>query len=278
MKHQQRSTDEAEEETGRVPFPVGTAIHIPKGDETVVYKSHPVFAAPEDLGNKVWRYLDFSKFVFMLQTGSLYFTRIDCFDDPFEGSWPRKYVDSMNEFYRSAGVVRTLETKERGVWSIARRKQMLASCWHLSDYESEAMWRLYLKTGEGIAIQSTFERLRDSLSCDERVYIGKVKYIDYETDLFDDNNPMAAAMHKRRSFEHEREVRALIYQSHNADGTPRRFDHGLRVCVDLKVLIEKVFIAPVCPPWIKELVEGVIARYGYGFHVEQSSLGAPPFM
>ena len=50
-----------------------------------MYKEHPTFIQPENEGIKVWRYMDFTKFVLLIDSRRLYFTRADKFDDPFEG-------------------------------------------------------------------------------------------------------------------------------------------------------------------------------------------------
>ncbi|MCU4716445.1 hypothetical protein OCE25_29900 [Bacillus cereus] len=44
-----------------------------------------------------------------------------------------------------------------------------------NEGESAAMWDLYVKSGEGIAVQTTFGRIKQSLDCrEEDIYIGKV--------------------------------------------------------------------------------------------------------
>ena len=45
------------------------------------------------------------------------------------------------------------------------------SCWHKSDHESEAMWKLYSASGQAIAIESTVGQLRSSLGSREGVII-----------------------------------------------------------------------------------------------------------
>jgi len=40
----------------------------------------------------IWRYMDFTKFVDIISTEELYFSRSDCFEDDFEGSYPEKHV------------------------------------------------------------------------------------------------------------------------------------------------------------------------------------------
>lgn len=43
------------------------------------------------------------------------------------------------------------------------KKRVFVNCWHLNEYESAAMWDLYLKNEEGVAIQTTFNRIKKSL-------------------------------------------------------------------------------------------------------------------
>ena len=49
-------------------------------------KDHPVFAAPENPAIPIWRYMDFTKYVAMLESRALFFGRADLLGDAFEGS------------------------------------------------------------------------------------------------------------------------------------------------------------------------------------------------
>ena len=151
------------------------------------------------------------------------------------------------------------------------------------------MWKLYLKSYEGIAVQSTYERLRDSIIDDEKVYLGIVNYIDYETEfIYQGDNILSAFFHKRRSFEHEREVRALVLKvptgdgSKDADGVGHIDFHqetigsGLKIKVDLERLVERIYVAPSTPDWFADLVGALIRRYGYQFEVLHSKLDEKP--
>ena len=58
-----------------------------------MYKNFPaVFESPQDENAKIWRYMDFTKFVNLLDTSKLFFPRADKLGDPFEGSFPRGNV------------------------------------------------------------------------------------------------------------------------------------------------------------------------------------------
>ena len=54
-----------------------------------MYQEHRSFTRPDDQDAKIWKYLDFTKFISMLETDSLYFARADKLTDPHEGAFTR---------------------------------------------------------------------------------------------------------------------------------------------------------------------------------------------
>lgn len=52
-----------------------------------MYSAKPSFDVPDE-HTTIWRYMDFTKFVSLLDKKTLYFTRSDKFDDKFEGATP----------------------------------------------------------------------------------------------------------------------------------------------------------------------------------------------
>src|SRR5919112_3013990 len=61
---------------------------------------HPVFAPPPDPNVKIWRYMDFTKYVSMLDSGGLYFSRSDLLGDPFEGSSSQANIALRSDVYK----------------------------------------------------------------------------------------------------------------------------------------------------------------------------------
>jgi hypothetical protein len=59
--------------------------------------SHPRFVAPSNPEIRLWRYMDLSKFIALLQDRALYFARADKLGDPFEGSSPKKNQEILQE-------------------------------------------------------------------------------------------------------------------------------------------------------------------------------------
>lgn len=248
------------------------------------YKEHPVFIQPTDENVKVWRYMDFTKLVSLIDSRRLFFTRADKFDDPFEGSWPRINVlarqqvpDVIPAESREAFLT---AMENSGAFNKMWPKYNAINCWHMNEHESAAMWKLYLKSDEGIAVQSTYSNFRASITDDEIVFLGVVKYIDYETEWIDAGNLLTPFVHKRKSFEHEREIRAVVTKfpssRHGLDFSQETISNGLKIKVDVERLINRIYIAPNAPSWFADLVRALIHRYGYNFDVVHSKLNEQP--
>ena len=116
--------------------------------------------------------MDFTKFVSLLEKQALFFARADKLGDPFEGS-----VTKVNA--AAARVPRDeLQQFRKKV-----TRWTLINCWHENAHESEAMWKLYARETDGIAIKTDFKSLSSSFTCREDVFIGIVNYIDYDRHL-----------------------------------------------------------------------------------------------
>lgn len=244
-----------------------------------MYKEHPVFEKPKNENAKIWRYMDFTKFVSLLDKSALFFTRADKLGDLFEGSYSKANIDLRPTVYKiPQHMLRTMST----LFEVLT-KFTTVNCWHLNEYESAAMWKLYLKSNEGIAIQSTFKRLKDSLKDENHdIFIGKVRYIDYEKDWMPEGNTFYPFVHKRKSFDHEQELRAVMQEIPSKKGggidlspKPSCVD-GIDVPVDLDLLIDRIYLAPTSLDWLHELVEAVTRKYQLDKEVHQSSLDDVP--
>jgi hypothetical protein len=239
----------------------------------------------------LWRYMDFSKFVAMLQQGGLYFTRAASFSDPFEGAagiasreiaWNRHYLD----FFKDAVITpppgyppvkktevevdqeaaRLLDQLKTGY---SRARDLLVSCWHMNDVESEALWQIYCSPGApGVAVRTNAERLWGATRNEQNANVGKVHYIDF-TKRFASGDQRIYC--KRSSLAHEREVRAVL---------PNDFAkplNGRLVPCDLNDLVEQVVVSPYAPPWFQSVVEETISKFGYSVPVAASEIEEAPF-
>jgi hypothetical protein len=142
----------------------------------------------------------------------------------------------------------------------------------MNNCDSAAMWKCYAEHNDGIAIQTTVGALKKALSKNDRaLYLGTIQYIDYENFAIPENNAFYPFTFKRRSFEHERELRLICTDSHLFDSAVA-LPSGIGIPVDLDALISKVYISPTCADWIKTLVISIIGKSGLSKEVVKSDL------
>lgn len=221
---------------------------------------------------KIWRYMDFSKYVDLLITSELHFARADRLEDIFDCS----YIPFLNEKSRRLFSESLYTKKEILRINDFCRLFVYLNCWHINDVESAALWKLYSENKyETIAIKSTFEKLKSEIGQSRNdVYFSKVRYDPEHAGTPVPNNPTAKSytgaekiIYKRKSFKHEKELRAFIY---NGDDEIREMEskhdvEQLKVqrpdCIRIKIkpsnLIEKVYVSPLAKDLFVELVKKV---------------------
>jgi hypothetical protein len=240
-----------------------------------MYAEQPLFTPPAD-DTTLWRYMDFEKFVSLLERRTLYFARLTRLADPFEGLPVRRHMEiarhsppGLSE-QETAKHKEEIEAYERSIEET--RKVCFISCWHMNREESYAMWKIYAGAGAGIAIRSTFHRFKAALPATPlpHVLAGTVKYVDYDT-----HQPLREpyleelAFSKRRCFDFESEFRGFVRD----DETEAP---GVEVPVDVNLLVEQVFVSPTSPAWIRKLVQAVLDRYGLKVAAIQSGILTGP--
>jgi len=225
---------------------------------------------------KIWRYIDFAKLISLLHKQSLYFPRADKLGDPYEGSFPKSNVEQRKMAWTIHGGKPLSEVYRLFV------KLTVINCWHLNEHESDAMWKIYSKNTEGIAIRSTVGRLKSSLTeKKEKIKIFQVEYTDYDEETIPEGTS-SPYFHKRKSFEHEREIRAVMQKIKYKENREIDFDYtpfkdgGIYVSVDLSTLIETIYLSPACPEWQKDAIDSMLEKYSLNKEVRHSKLDESP--
>jgi hypothetical protein len=248
---------------------------------------HESFRLPTNKDIKIWRYMNIARYLWMLHNRALFFARATLLGDPFEGSSTKLMVTSREHIRTNRATDPALASWKDmpehffaniGVAFKNMVNKYLVSCWHMNEHESAAMWKLYSSYDEAVCIQSTYRRLR--LAAPVCVLIGEISYINYDTEAFSIDNAFNFIMHKRVSFSHERELRAIFWEM---DGSPvaqsykaKIGPNGMALAMDLTALIERVYVSPTAPQWFAEVVEAITKKYSFTFPVTQSTLAAAP--
>lgn len=242
---------------------------------------HPIFQDSPSNNAKLWRYLSITKLISLLESNRLHFTRVDQYNDHFEGVWPKKDLEYWNNL-QGFNVPSQTES--------LKRTKIASSCWIGSKYESAAMWRLYAPGEEGIAITTTYGKLQTELTDAytenylDILSVSKVKYIDHVNDGLisrlkpNENlpNTLWPFMLKNMSYKHEKEVRALLVANlqDNKAIIPK---HGIDISINTNRLIDKIIINPLCEDWLSESITGLLKKYDIGHKIQMSSLSKKNF-
>ena len=244
---------------------------------------------PVASSSTLWRYLHFEKFASLLESTSLYHSRLDCLGDPFEGSVTASYV-SKRDSGESSGYIPFPEVE-----SVNNERLTLvryATCWHKSDIESPAMWKLYSQEDKGVAVVTTFQRLADSVNTSSVMpaILGPVEYFDYSADDMSLPGGLTGrpGYSKRHVFEHEQEVRGMVTLKPNPEDPSAMFTaeyveelratqpRGIYVPVDIDALISGVVVSPSAQQWFVDLVTSYASHHNLADRVRASGLLATP--
>ncbi len=221
--------------------------------------------------------MDFIKFVSILDKKSLYLPTASRFSDKWEGAYPNSDSFSGLSPHNEHSDFRTNVIRKREEF----KNHCFVSCWHVSDYESAAMWELYRNGDVSVALQSTYKSFKESINLKAykatlpllQFWFSKVNYIDYETETFEGHVAeidITPFIHKRRSFEHEKEFRIIVQEPFSYDD---RFNDSVKkfslnaksfdLKVEISTLIHKVYVSPNASESFWVLVKSVLKTYGY---------------
>lgn len=205
------------------------------------------------------------------------------FDDPYEGAGGKAcnleklgdaIIDTFHSLDSAKDGIEELEARNIGIdkqkevarlwlkvgddYGHVNRMYTFVNCWHENETESEAMWKLYTAhQPEGVAIQTTYGALRKAINQPE-IQIGRITYENFDVAFLPEDS---YGWYKRKSFEHEREVRVMIepddpeHLKQIEDAYKKKHQVRISLDVDLDALVENVYVSPYANDWFKELVE-----------------------
>lgn len=235
---------------------------------------------PKNPNTKIWRYMDFAKYVSMLQHESLYFTRSDLFEDKHEGLTNQGTFDYIkNDITRETGVdfSKYIPYSDKYL-----KKFHYINSWHMNNQESYAMWKIYGTRVEAVAIQSEYSLLAKHLPQDMHIWLGLIKYTDQD-EINPTNKTYSNFMFKRKPFTFEQEVRAIFLKCADTSCSQKDMEklvnmqkEGYHINISLTELIKTIYISPFAPDWFDELVKSVTNKYGFDFPIIKSDLLKDP--
>ncbi len=197
------------------------------------YEAHPNFVTPLD-DTVVWRYVDFTKFIDLLENSRLWFARADLLDDPREGDLTEAELSQL----RGAA---SQEVAEQHVDTFrSLRREFFVNCWTAAG-ESMAMWDLYAHGSGGVAIKSKVGNLKLAVeAAGHKIFVAPVEYLDWKIEAPWRNNVFSQYVRKDFGFAHEKEIRMMIWDAGSSTPTDLEAGDLVRLCDCIRpVLVER---------------------------------------
>ena len=116
---------------------------------------------------RVWRYMGLARYLWLLQFKRLWLSRADLLGDPWEIPLTDEHVAFLrarNPIGGRVGINQPREPFEERTSRVVTnwRQTTYVNCWCRLRHESHALWRVYCGANEGVAIQTSFDKLRIS--------------------------------------------------------------------------------------------------------------------
>jgi hypothetical protein len=165
-------------------------------------------------GATLWHYMSLEKYLGLVTSETLWFSRLDMLSDAFEGSVNEATLEDYRRQLLNPGVQSLPNAPELAKRAAeAFRLQACASCWHVCETETALMWFGYARP-PGVAIRTTFDRLVRAFEYShDLVFPGLVRYLDYSVDAIRLELQAPAAFSKRIQFYAEAELRLLWWSN-----------------------------------------------------------------
>lgn len=247
---------------------------------------HPIMLPPKtDI--LLWRYMDVPTFISLIVDESLPFIRSDLFEDKFEGKLPKQVAaiidQRIREIHDGRGPLKFSERLNE------ESNTIYLSCWCNEDHEMVHMWKIYSKEF-GVAIETNYLSLKDSISTTDVIYPALVNYIDFDTSVIDwKDNALTVFTLKRKEYKSEREFRLVLpfpnslekqlysYTDVDERVAARRLLYKntpvIKCKIDIHKLIKKIHISPYAPKWYLSLITSLAKKLNLNIvSITQSSL------
>ena len=219
------------------------------------------------------RYMDISKFLDFLITGSFHFTRLADFEDKSEAISQRQLIKYFKHDI-DLGITKKSELKLGD-----RQKRYFANCWFSGKRESIGMWSIYANRSS-IALKISFDDFMSFWTVEnltvnkakewiDHIYIDRVYYKNYLSgkDIlkFKDETKIIG-FQKDVSYEHEKEIRVLLkccgIREEVLFSTQNIFNFKIKPLNIIDVPIKLIF-HPLMSDWEKGNIKQLIKKYDF---------------
>ncbi|PJE39455.1 MAG: hypothetical protein CUR32_12255 [Flavobacterium sp.] len=241
-------------------------------------RPNPIVYSPQR-NYAVARYIDINKFISLISTRKLFFSRIDEMEDKFEGTLPtmnRKLIENWYNNINKDPLADNISVDDEVASHFEMfekyKKFCTISCWNKYNSETYALWKIYSDINKGIMIKTNIKNIIGAFqNTEDKVLMSEVKYVDHEKDTIEDGSIHLPLLYKNMAYEYEKELR-LMYQYEIVDLSKPPLEKGKYIDVDIDKLIGEIIISPYAPEWFFDNIKSLLEKYSIDKPVKYSKL------
>lgn len=213
--------------------------------------------------DKIYRYISLIQFMSLVENNTIYLTRLTVWDDTWEV--PSINLPTMKD---NGGIQYPL---------YSGGSDLFGQCWTLKK-ESDAMWRIYSPTKDGIKISTSIEKLEliqglNHSAINKVYYYNDLIYGLKATQKFSGlSHLFSDGLIKRDAFEHEEEVRLITRNDKRLIGDKVSEGNYIDFKVNPFELIEEIVIDPRCSDNYLSTITKYCQRAGFKIKPIKSDL------
>lgn len=223
----------------------------------------------KDKSKWLWRYMDLSKFVHLLNRKAIFFTNANRFEDKREGllHTPRN-VRAMNILAKMAEIQDENSYKDPNEWQRTLRDQMAVSCWTQASSESVALWKMYTNGIDGVCIRTNLDTLLEQFNS-EKIPVLLHKKVTYSG--LGKIDELDAFFRKTPEWAFESEYRFLVnmagglnmnaFKPNENEPSFFGFRSGVYVPVEPLQVIKEIRVHYQAPNWIYEDIKALTKNF-----------------
>lgn len=197
--------------------------------------------------------------------------RADLMTDRHELLFPLIAMQSRSEYRDSESYRSDCRALEKRCNELRNRTYL--SCWSTQPVESFALWKIYLGgNNPGAAIRTSYKSLINSISSEDKIVGGMVKYTnDYHGAFTSDSGQIVddqIVCFKYQAYSYENELRLFCVKDTSSSlsfSPDHSIDLGpfatISVDVDLDTLIQEIHLSPWCGGWFNRTFKEMIGKF-----------------
>jgi hypothetical protein len=218
-----------------------------------MFEKQTVLRYPTKSTQSLWRYVPYERLLDLLRSEELYFTHLPAFSDGLEGLLTNRTRERLISWFKRRMRVDDASARELVRKYEEAQEDFYANCWHMNDFESYLMWKAY--ADRGVALRTTYERVQAAFDRFNGIVTGGVvEYVDFARDRTPVGDAFKLVMTKDLPYRDEREFRLLLWASDSKNTQLQCTGKGIRVCVDIVTLIDRVYVNPLNPSVPEDLL------------------------